>query len=1001
MPRPRCTTAFIALVALLFVCRPASALDPGRALTQYVHRIWQTQQGLPEPTIYSIVQDGRGYLWLGTQSGLVRFDGVRFTVIDDPALRHAWVQSLLLDRAGNLWVGTKDKGLRRVRDDRVVADPALRVLGDSVRTLLVDRAGAVWVVARSGARIATVARGRVEFHDADDGSGSATIDAGCQADEGTIWLGGKGPVIWIWNGAGFARYRLNTVPATTTVDSLVRTSDGSIWIGTTDGRVQVKDGRERLFTVADGLADNWILELQESREGSLWVGTRNGFSRVRPADIEKFGTDDGLSQSTVYALCEDREGTFWVGTKHGLNQFLDGRTIPYTTKEGLPSDDTGPLLQDREGIIWVGTLDAGLSRYDGHRFTVLSRRSGLASDTIRALALDARDDIWVGTDGGLNRLHQGRVVATYTTADGLPANRVLALAADGSGTLWIGTFGGLAALRNGRIVRPQLPDGLTREPVAALAEDPTRSSILVAFPAAGVYRLSLGERSEDDVARLVPVRDVDALYQDSSGVWMGTLGGGLRLVQPGRTVSYSMRDGLFDDDIYGIVADNADRLWMTCSKGIFAVARSDLLRFADGRTRTVESTPYSPTDALRTIEGRSGVQPGVWQMRDGLVWFSTIRGLIVLDPNRLHHDLPPLSVVVESVTANGRREPVADLHRLPPGARNVDFVYTALSFIVPSRITFRYLLEGFDRTWTNADTRREAIYTNLPPGDFRFRVIGCNVDGKCAEAARPVSFSIAPFVYQRRWFIPLCVAVAALAVWLVYRLRVRRLRSEFAIVLTERNRIARELHDTLIQGFSGITMELQALLGRLKSARERADLQEIINDAGWCLREARRSLAGLRSVQGSTSGLAAAIERTAHQATEGKNIRLRLHLDDRVPDVPAAIAYNLLKIAQEATSNAVNHADAVTIDVSLQRTPEGLRLVVKDDGRGFEGEPASFVQLGHDGLAGMQERANDIGAAFHVESARNAGTTVTVELPLPAPTGEEAPAAEIETRKTG
>jgi hypothetical protein len=345
-----------------------------------------------------------------------------------------------------------------------------------------------------------------------------------------------------------------------------------------------------------------------------------------------------------------------------------------------------------------------------------------------------------------------------------------------------------------------------------------------------------------------PIRTVDAFYRDRDGLmWMGMIGGGMRMVADGKISSFFMRDGLFDNEIYGIAADAQDRLWMACSKGIFSVPRADLLRFAKGDLKRIVSSPYSPTDALRVIECKPGVQPAVSLMNNGDLWFSTIRGLIVLDPNHLLLNVPPPPVVIEDVIVNGEHEVPARVSKLAPGRKNLEFQYTGLSFLAPGRITFRYILDGYDKNWIDAGTRRAAYYTNLPPGSFRFRVTACNIDGVCNDTGSSVSFVLASHLYQRAWFWILVAALVGMSVWLAYQLRIRRLREQFSLILSERNRIARELHDTLIQGLSGITMEMQALAARLRSPAERSTLEEIIQDAGTCLRETRRSVAGLRS----------------------------------------------------------------------------------------------------------------------------------------------------------
>jgi signal transduction histidine kinase len=442
-----------------------------------------------------------------------------------------------------------------------------------------------------------------------------------------------------------------------------------------------------------------------------------------------------------------------------------------------------------------------------------------------------------------------------------------------------------------------------------------------------------------------------------------------------------MRDGLFDAEIYGIVGDQQDRLWMACSKGIFSVPRADLRRFAAGELKKITSTPYSPTDALRVIECKAGVQPAASVSSAGLLWFSTIRGLIVLDSQHLARKTPPPPIVVEDVTVNGERESPAEIGTLSPGRKNIEIRYTGLSFLAPGRVTFRYMLEGYDKDWIDAGTRREAYYTNLPPGNFHFRVTGCNSENNmCNEAGAEVPFTLASHYYQRIWFWPLCAVALGIAVWLAYQLRIQRLREHFSLILTERNRIARELHDTLIQGLSGITMEMQALAARMHSPQDRGTLDDIIQDAGTCLRETRRSVAGLRSGH-TSSGLASAIEQAARQLTETKKIRLKLKLGANGKGLPADVEYNLVRIAQEAVTNSVKHSGARTVEVALDYSQRAVHLSVKDDGSGFASAENGHGRTGHYGLIGMKERASHIGAEFDLASVPGRGTTVSVTLP--------------------
>jgi ligand-binding sensor domain-containing protein len=950
------------LVALLVLAWSSSgyALDASRTLTQYIHRIWQVQQGLPQASIYAIVQTRDGFLWLGTQTGLVKFDGVKFTTIDDiggVSMSNLWVTQLVEDEQGALWIGTNHDGLLKLQHGVVVRYGEREGLpARTVQCVVADRHGVVWVCTPQG--IASISNGRLRALGTAAGLTSPDVRAACMQSDGTLVAGTGDGRVAAWDGTRFKpRAR---IAADSAVQAMLCASDRSLWIGTSDGLIHDRDGRQDQFGRDDGLASASIVTLMESRDHAVYAGTKDGFSRIRETEIESFRPQDGLSQSSVYSVYEDREGSLWVATKHGLNQFLDGRAIPYTTSEGLPSNNTGPVLQDRQGSMWIGTLDAGLARFDGRRFETMTTRDGLASNVVSALAEERDGDLWVGTDAGINRVHRGRVVGTWTTRQGLPANAVHALFSDRDGTLWIATAAGAAVFRDGRIERIADP---RRAPVGAIA----------AFGQDHGHGFFAAPDNDSPF-----LRHADAIYTDADGLlWIGTEGDGLRLVDGDRVFTFSVLDGLFDDVIYGIAGDDQGRLWMACSKGIFAVSRADLRQFAAGKVHSFVSTPYSPMDVLRTLECRSGVQPALARTADGQLWFSTIRGVLVIDPSHMDRRFSPPSVAVEEATVDGERRPVADIGDLPPGRNNVSFSYTGVSFVAPSRITFRYKLDGFDSTWVDAGSRRQAFYTNLPPGKFRFRVAACNPDDACDVMPNAVVFTIEPRVYQRAWFIPLCVALLALGAWGVLRLRIRRLNEHFDLILAERGRIARELHDTLIQGFAGITMGMQAVASRLPFSPERRALEDIVGDAGTSLREARRSLSGLRSAD-ADSGLAAALARTARQVTAGHELRLKLDLDPGRRTLSADVEDNLLRIAREAVLNAVKHSNARTLQVSLDETPQQLRLSVRDDGTGFDENGAS--PDGHYGLVGMRERAAQIGAAFRLTSTPGRGTTVSVTM---------------------
>jgi signal transduction histidine kinase/ligand-binding sensor domain-containing protein len=972
--------AFLIVVAMAFLARPVFALDPSRALTQTIHRIWQTQQGLPQGTIYCVYQTKDRYLWLGTKTGLVRFDGVQFTVIrnvGDVALENVWVRQLKEDEEGAVWIATDADGLIRWKDGsamRYTTNDGLP--SNNIRCLYTDRQHNVWIGTDRG--LSRFTSGRLENATAMLGLETIAIHAICETEDGELWIAGDGNQLFQKREAEFSPFVLDSLPDSTSLTALASGADEALWIGSSDGLVQLSQGVQRRFTRVDGLSDDQVFCLAQGGNDSLWIGTSDGFNRFRANKFQSFRTSDGLSQSTVYSICEDHEGSVWVGTKLGLNQFVDRRTIPFTTAEGLPSNNTGPIEQDHEGNIWVGTLDAGLALWDGNNFSTLTIGDGLPSNAVHALASTSEGLLWVGTNEGLCRVRGQKVIDTFTSEAGLPANDIRALCADSRGRLWIGTSGGIAVWQDGKLTKVLLPEALPKQPWVVGFIDGGDETVIAAIKDGTLIQYKNGQWSSLVKQMALPA-SVTALYHEGGALYATTAGDGLYMFTGNRTIHLSVREGLYDDELFGLTSDDRGHLWIACSKGVFSIERDDLQAFAAGKISVIRTTPLSPLDSLRTVECQQNVQPVVKRMRDGRIWFSTIRGVLVVDPSRWQRVLPVTSVVVDEAVINGKSEDPRKLQSVPPGSANLTFRYAALSYTSPSRITFRYRLEGFDKNWIEAGSRREAFYTNIPPGRYKFVVAATNADGKLYETTAPVEFRIAPYWYQAAWFLPTCGAALAFGSWAAYRVRVRSIRQKMNAIVVERSRIARELHDGLMQGFAGITMEMQALLTRLpEESPERESLDEIIGDAGNCLREARRSIAGLR---GASSGLAASIEQAAKQLTQTQDVRLELHLGSTVRPLSTETEYNLLRIAQEALTNALKHSAATSVEVTLQGTSDEVRLIICDDGVGFAEPEASLETLGHFGLLGMRERARQIGAKFHVQSRLGHGTTVCVVLP--------------------
>ncbi|HVU88415.1 MAG TPA: two-component regulator propeller domain-containing protein [Pirellulales bacterium] len=988
--------ACIALILIFLPAGPARALDQQRSLSQAFHRVWQLPQGLPQPTIYAILQTHDGYLWLGTPAGLVRFDGIRFTMIPncaDLSSEKLRIRDLCEDPARHVWIATDGAGLIRYRgegnDQRYTR--ASGMPSDDVHCVMAMRDGSVWAGTDKGlVRLGQ----KLTVFGATQGMPIEDVRAVSQAKDGAIWVGGAGNQVCSFDGTTWTSHQLNSLPAQGTVRALIADKDGTIWLGTTGGLIHLHDGLETHLTTKDGLPDESIYCLFQGADGTLWIGTRSGFSRRYGDEFASFDAADGLSQSNVYAIYEDREGSLWVGTKHGLNQFNDRRTVPYTIREGLPSNNIGALCNDATGGIWVGTLGAGLAHFDGRHFHTITTRDGLASDSIRALAHDSSGQIWVGTDQGIDRVQDGRVVKHFGPGEGLPSREVTSLCVTPAGELWTGTASGVVQLQGERFVFPD-DETLARLPVRSLLAQHD-GSILVAT-AAGLLQI---------VARQIrpfPNAEVAALDIDSmcrgpeGGLFLGTFGHGLWLVNNDRTLHFTTREGLLDDEISGVLIDDGDRVWMASGSGLSFTSRLELVNYDPRRSAQLKTTPFRLSDATRAFEVQEEVQPCILKSADGRVWQSTTRGLIMVDPSRLVRALPPTPVVIEEMVVNGQPRDLRTVGRLSPGSSNVSFEYTALSLVVPVRTAFRYKLDGFDSDWVEAGTRREAFYTNLSPGEYQFLVAARTFDEAKWETGQPVSFTILPHFYQTFWFLPSCAAAVALTIFGAYRLRVRNIKDQMRAVVAERSRIARELHDTLMQGFSGVTMEMQALAARLPRSQERGTLEEIIRDAANCVRDARRSVAGLRHDPSAESGLSAAIAQAARQLTETGDIRLRLNMRNCPRRLPVDVEYNLLRITQEAITNSIKHSGARSIDVTLDGSGRHILLAIEDDGAGFGTVEAPGVRAGHYGIIGMKERATQIGADLRIDSQPGRGTAIRVTLPMP----DMPRAAELGTRSPG
>jgi len=970
------------ILLLCFGCRLALALDPARDLAQFNHQVWLTENGLPQNTVHSITQAKDGYVWIATEEGLARFDGIRFTIFDKqntPELKSNDIRVLLEDRRGALWIGTAD-GLVRLLDGKFTTFTTRDGLPSNViDALCEDHDDSIWLA---------TAAGMVRFSD-NVFSPSARwefprdgVKALFEDREGALWIGSSDGLARYKDGA-VAKYTTQNGLSNNSVVSIDQDKEGRLWIGTPNGLSQLEGNRFLTYTTRDGLPNNRIISLAVDPEGSVWIGTAGGLSRFADKQFSNFRLGDGLANEIILSIFQDREGSLWIGTESsGLSLLKDKKFTTYTIKEGLGSDLVKSIYEDRKGNIWIGTNGGGLSLLKDGRFTTFTTADGLSSNVVLALFGNGAGNLWVGTPDGLNRFRDGKF-KILTSADGLANDFVRSIYADRRDNLWIGTRGGLTRLRGERFNIYTTADGLPNDFVGTIYED-AQGNIWIG---------TLGGLSKfkDEKFTNYTTRDglssdvVISLHEDADGaLWIGTSGGGLNRLKQGKFVAFTTRNGLPDDVIYGILEDRQDSLWLSSNKGIFRVSKKELDDFANGTAGSITPVLYGPADGMITRECSGGGHPAGWRSADGKLWFSTIKGVAMIDPEKIKLNDQPPPVAIEQIRVDDESILPVQTIELSPGKSRFDFYYTALSFVAPEKVRFKYKLEGFDSDWIDGGTRRVAYYTNLRPGRYKFRVIAANNDGLWSPTGVAFDLYLKPHFYQAYWFYALCTLILAILVWLLYRFRLKRVESQFAAVLAERNRIAREIHDNLAQEMLGISVQLEVVARTMPASPELAKthldrVRMLVRDG---IAEARRYVWDLRSQALDKNDLPAALSDTTRRLTAETAIQAKVEVSGAFRPLSPLIEGNLLRIGQEAINNAVRHAHARNVIVSLKFDARRVQLSVRDDGHGFNYQESMNGEAKHFGLVGMQERAVRIGGTLKIDSHADEGTEVLVDVPI-------------------
>ncbi len=995
---------------------PALALDPSLEISQYAHTAWTVRDGFSLGNIYAMAQTPDGFLWLGTEFGLFRFDGVRSIPWQPPAgqqLPEKNINALLVTRDGTLWIGTFS-GLATWSGGELTWRPELG--RQFVASLFEDREGTVWASTLAGTQtsgqLCAIQNANAQCYGGDGAFGRA-VWALYQDSAGNLWAGAQSG-LWRMTPGPPRRYR-----TATELIGLSTADDGRLLIALHGaGLRQLAGDQVESYPIRGTIHSNRLLRnpdvdanrLLRDRDGGLWIGTvERGLIHVHQGRTDVFTKSDGLSGDVILSLFEDREGNVWVASTGGLDRFRELPVDTVSVKQGLSSDATQSVLAATDGSVWVGSHE-GLTRWKDGQATIFGTASGLPDDAPESLFQDIGGRIWASTRHGLAYFKDGRFVAV----NGLPGGEVHFITGDKAGNLWLAEHQRLVHLLEGRLIE-QIPWSELGRPQAAaiLLSDREQGGVWLGFWVGGGvwYFKDRQLKSSYTAADGLGEGGVTDLQLDRDGaLWAATKLGGLSRIKDGRVATLTNRNGLPCDAVHWAIEDDDRSLWLYTSCGLVRIMRTELDAWIADPKRRIETTVWDAADGVRLRSTTaSAYGPRVAKSTDGKLWFVTGEGVQVVDPRHLAVNKLPPPVHVEQVTADRKiywqnlaGAAVSNL-RLAPRIRDLQIDYTALSLVAPEKVHFKYMLEGQDQDWKEVVNDRQAQYTNLPPRHYRFRVIASNNSGVWNEEGAALDFVIPPAWYQTNWFRASCVLAFLALLWALYQLRLRQLAGQFNMRLEERvgerTRIARDLHDTLLQSFHGILLFLQSGIHLLDDhpAEAKKTLKTAAEQAERAIVEGREAVQGLRASTVERNDLALAIKTLGGELAATDSDSQRPDFNVQVEGIPRnlhpILRDEVYRIAGEAMRNAFRHADAKQIEVEIHYDERQLRVRVRDNGKGIDPRHLSdHGSGGHFGLRGMRERAKLIRGKLTVWSELDSGTEV--ELSIPASRAYTAPAGQ-------
>jgi signal transduction histidine kinase/ligand-binding sensor domain-containing protein len=1004
------------LAYLVGWCQSAFALNPSLDISQYTHTAWKIRDGFAKGTITSIAQTPDGYLWMGTEFGLLRFDGVRNVPWQPPSDQHlpsSYIRGLLTARDGTLWIGT-DRGLASWKDGKLTQYQALA--GSFVSTLLEDREGSIWTTRFTSAwTLCAIRKGAVQCYGDDSGPGAGAIGL-YEDSSGNLWVGTL-TGLWRWRPGPPRFYPLPL--EVNGIQGLSEDDRGALLIPTREGIRRFVGGEtEMIHPFPPSMRPFPAQRLLRDRDGSLWVGSfGGGLAHIHQGITDVFAQRDGLSDDEVWAVIEDREANIWVITSAGLDRFREATVSSVSVKQGLSNTRVNSVLASKDGSVWLGSAD-GLNKWKDGDVTVYRERtaqtgpgrdtgvsrnvrtvavSGLFAGGVQSIVEDRMRRVWVSTSRGVGYFEQDRFVPVR----GLPGGLTRAIVEDRRGSLWIANpqHGLFRVSPQGDVDQVPWAKLNLKKYVTVVAADPSPGGLWFGFFEGGLSKFSDGRivMSYAAVDGLAEGR-VSALHLDDEGTLWAATEGGLSRLKDGRVATLTRNNGLPCDVVGWVIEDDAHSLWLGMTCGLVRIARVEIDKWSGAVDKDrelkplVRATVFDNTEGIRILDRETTyfTAPAAKAL-DGRLWFVSRDGVSVVDPRHIPVNSLPPPVHIEQVTADRKAYDVGSSLSLPPLVRDLQIDYTALSLVAPEKNRFKIKLEGRDRDWQDVGNRRQAFYNNLPPRNYRFRVIASNNNGVWNETGAIYEFAIAPAYYQTTWFRTSVVAGTLFLLWALYQYRVRQLAHVFDARLderiNERTRVARELHDTLLQSFHGALFRFQATVNMLpeRPAEAKQTLESAIDRAAQAITEGRDAIQDLRASTVVTNDLAVAIstlgDELAASGVNGNGTVVHVAVQGTTRDLHPILRDDIYRIAGEALRNAFRHAHARRIEVEITYDDRQFRLQVRDDGKGIDKAVLADDRRGHFGLPGMRERAELVGGHLDVWSEVGAGTEIDLTIP--------------------